>query len=86
MSGGVVGAQAASLTFMFGISDRAEDKIIRRVKDTLTLMVALLSLTCSQGLKECLKERVYFAAELPCCLPHDNCRLCGVRLDNHLAA
>ena len=38
MSGGVVGAQAASLTFMFGISDRAEDTTIRRVKDTLALM------------------------------------------------
>ena len=38
MSGGVVGAKAASLTFMFGVSERAGDETVHRVKETLGMM------------------------------------------------
>lgn len=38
MSGGVVGAQAASLTFMFGIAERAGSEAVERVNKTLSMM------------------------------------------------
>ena len=38
MSGGVVGAKASSLTFMFGISGRAGEEAVQRVREALGMM------------------------------------------------